>query len=503
MRALAIIAAACGWGLLLANANAAPPTLDALVPSGGQLGVEGLEVAAFGKADPWPVQVWCSKPGVTFQAGEKAGTFSVNISKEAKPGACWVRAINAEGASEPRIFVIGEEWREMTEDSAVANDGPGEATAVGDLPLVINGRLEKSQDVDAWKISLKKGETLRARLDGYSLRSGIDPFLHLYDPDGVRIALGNDNPMNLDPRLEVTVDRDGDYVVAVMAIASPPNANVSFHGAAGAAYRLELSVGDSEVAKIPKGAKRIDGSGDLQMPLPIEGFGVLDGERGEARVRFSATKGQSLLLEADASKFGFPTDPVLFLEKDDGSLIREVDDTKTDRDAEYLFKVPADGIYMARIADRFGRRGEEFGYQLSIAEAIAGFSVTVDKSSYVGKPGETISVKLTVARTNGHILPLLVEASGLPEGVSAEPLSLDEKATSGSMTIKVSESAMPFSGAFGIRATEKTESEGKAEAELAVFSFQNADAQGPYLLDEIADLWLTILSKPVDNDKKS
>ncbi|MCB1232479.1 MAG: hypothetical protein KDN19_19680 [Verrucomicrobiae bacterium] len=501
MRALATIAA--GWaGLGLVGANAAPPTLDALTPSGGQRGSEGLAVTALGKSDPWPVEVWCSNPGVTFEAGEKAGIFTVKITKEAEPGPCWVRTFNQDGASEPRIFVIGDQ-REMTEDASIANDGPGEATAVGDLPVVINGRLEKSQDVDAWKISLKKGETLRARLDGYSLRSGIDPFLHLYDPDGVRIALGNDNPKNLDPRLDVTAERDGDFVVAVMAIASPPNANVTFHGAAGAAYRLELSVGNSEEAKMPEGAKRIDAANAAPLSLPIEGFGVLEGESGEDRVRFSATKGQSLLVRADAVGFEFPTDPVMFVEKEDGSLIREVDDTKSDRDAEYLFKVPADGVYTARITDRFGRKGEGMGYGLSIAEAIPGFSATVDKSGYVGKPGESVEVKLTVVRSNGHAIPLVIEAIGLPEGVSAEPLTLDEKATSGSLTIKVSANAKPFSGGFGIRATEKTEGEKPSKSESARFSFQGSDARGPYLLDEIADLWLTIPTKSGDNDKKS
>ncbi len=501
MRAVSTIAA---WGLALAAVNAAPPTLDALIPSGARVGEGEVAVTVAGKVDPWPVEAWCSKPGVTFTPQEEKGKFTVGVMAEAEPGPCWVRLFNAEGVSEPRIFVIGK-VREMTEDPGTANDGPGEATVVGDLPLTINGRLEKSQDVDAWKVSLKAGETLHARLDGYSLRSGIDPFLHFYDPDGVRIALGNDNPRNLDPRLSHQVEKDGDYVVAVMAIASPPNANVSFHGAAGAAYRLGLALDPAELPSdaegvVPRGdTLPVEKEGKEAVAAPIDGFGTIRDGEGDRTV-FSAAKGQALTVLVTAVDHGFPTDPVLIVEKEDGSLIREVDDTRTDRDAIYDFKVPADGGYAARVEDRFGRAGEEMRYRLEVKETVPEFSVATDKAAYVVEAGNELTIKLTVARAGGHAKGLEAGVLGLPAGISLDPVTLDEKAKDGEIKGKVGAEAKGFSGPIRIRVRET--GEGEVREAMARFSYQDSNARGPYLLDEIEVIWLTVKEKPAKPDKQ-
>ncbi len=487
------------WLALGMAGSAAPPTLDALLPAGGQAGGGEYELTAVGKADPWPTGIWCGNPGVKFEPAEKAGVFKVSIAPDAQPGPCWVRTHNAEGVSGPRIFVVSR-MREIVEDSSVANNGPGEATPVGALPVVVNGRYDRSDDVDAWSMELKKGQTLRVRLDSYSLRAGTDPFLHLYDPDGVRVALASDSARHLDPRLSYPIDRDGTWVVATMAIASPPNANVTFHGAGGAVWRMMLSTDP-----VPRDQSGVD-EGETASPedtlppedsepgiAPIEGFGTL-GEPGESdRVRFSAKAGQSLLVKVDAVDFGFSTDPVLTVEKDDGGVIREVDDGKQDRDAEYLFKAPADGVYAARVADRYRRGGEGMRYRLSVAEPVPDFSAVSDKSALTVKSGESVSVKVTVTRGNGHVQPLELSLERTPPGVAVKPVTLDAKATTGELKLDIAAEAKAHSGPITVLVREVAASEGgESRSREAGFSFQDSNARGPYLIDHISPLWLTI-----------
>ncbi|MCB1092241.1 MAG: PPC domain-containing protein, partial [Verrucomicrobiae bacterium] len=422
----------------------APPTADALVPSGGQAGTEVPLLTVVGKMDPWPCQAWCSNPEVKFSPGEKAGQFKVSIGKGAKVGPCLVRIHNAEGASEPRTFVVTQ-LREIIEDET-ANENPAQAIAVGALPVVVNGRLDKSQDFDAWKVSLKKGQTLSARLDGYALRSGIDPFLHLYDSKGVRLALESDGPTNLDPRMEFTAEADGDYVVAVMAIDHPPSTSVSFSGSAKGAYRLTMAIGDLKEDAASVGDGEAPGPDSLPpgatvASVPLSGFGTLE-KAGEAdRVLFSAKKGSNLLIELDAVDHGFPTDTVLILEKPDGSVIREVDDDKASRDASYVFKVPADGEYVCRITDRFGRGGKAIRYFLKISEESQDFTVSSEQLGMTVKAGESVQWKVKIERQGGHAVALVATAKGLPSGVTAEPLKLDGKKNEGTLEIKCGKEA--------------------------------------------------------------
>jgi hypothetical protein len=483
-------------GILAAGALAAPPVADALLPAGGQAGTEIALLTVVGKVEPWPCQVWCSNLGVTFTPGAKAGEYKVAIAKNAAPGPCLVRFHNAEGVSEPKLFLVGK-VRELIEDEKVDNNGAAKTIPVGVLPVTINARLDKSGDFDAWKVTLKKGHTLHGRLDGYGLRSAIDPYLHVYDlASGARVLLASDGPRNLDPWLTFTAPRDGDYAVAVTSAGFPASTTVEFFGAAKAVYRLSLATNAADLGPVP-GA---DSLPTAPAKAPLKGFGTLAKPGETDRIVFSATKGQSLRIKADAVGQGFPTDPVLVVEKGDGTLIREIDDDRTTRDAVFPLKVAADGEYAVKIGDRFHRGGPEFRYWLQIDETVPDFSVTADAVSYAGKTGETISVKLKVTRLDGHTGALVATVTGLPAGVTAAPAKIAEKGVDGTLELKVDAAAAPFSGPIRVEVAE--ESGEKKLTRPAVFSFQGADARGPYLIDEVSDLWLTVLPKEKPKEEK-
>lgn len=491
-----ISAGLAAGGVLLAGALAAPPVADALIPAGGQVGSEIPLLTVIGKVEPWPCPVWCSNPAVTFSPGAKPGEYQVVIAKNAAIGPCLVRFHNAEGVTEPKIFLV-EKVRELIEDEKVDNGSAQKAVPVGALPVTINARLDKSGDFDAWKVTLKKGQTLHGRLDGYGLRSAIDPYLHVYDlANGARVLLASDGPRNLDPWLTFTAPHDGDYAVGVTSAGFPASTTVEYFGAAKAVYRLALATNATDLGPVP-GADSLPAA---SAKAPFNGFGTLAKPGETDRIVFSATKGQNLRIKADAVGQGFPTDPVLVVEKADGTLIREIDDDRTTRDAVFPLKVAADGEYAVKITDRFHRGGPEIRYWLEIDESTPDFSVAADAGSYMAKAGDTAVVKLKVTRLDGHAAALVATVAGLPAGVSAAPAKIAEKAADGTVELKIDANAAAFSGPISIEVAE--ESGEKKLTRKAAFSFQGADARGPYLIDEFSDLWLTVPPKEQPKEEK-
>ncbi len=479
--------------VLFSPANAAEPTLDSIWPPGAKIGTE-IEVTLTGRTDPWPCQVHCSDPNVSFKpAPKKKGTGKIVVKKEAKPGPVLIRLFNNDGVSEPVIFTLSNQT-ELLEDEKDDNTvSKAQAVPANKIPCVINGKLAKTDEVDSYRIPLKKGQTLYAALDGYALQSPIDPTLHLYNSRGVRIALAHDNAVNLDPQIAFPVTADGEYTLSVMAFTHPASARVNFVGSSKSVYRIHLATDSNNLpARLLPVPLKADGK-TLTIPGQVDGTISKPGEIDTFAI--SAKKGQSLYIKAESFRFRYPTDPLLFLRKEDGKLIAKIDDTKPTRDAGYLWKVPADGKYQIQVADRFRRGEKEFRYRLSVAPPEGGFSATVDKSRYILKPGKSIDIKIKLTRKNSHKTKLELRATGLPKGVHLElPKSIPEK--SGDVAAKLTASADCKKASVPFRLFLK-EKEGKKPKEQAVvFSFQNSASRGPFLIDETPEIWMTVVLPP-------
>ena len=475
--------------------RAAAPKIDAIYPAGGKIGTE-IDVVFVGKCDPWPCEFWASDSGVKFVPDEKKERVGkIVLDKKTKPGPFWFRFLNAEGTSEPRLFFAGT-LPEVVEDAKLEHGAVLEGQPVTEkLPLVVNGRLEKKNEADFFKMTAKKGDVLHLALDGYSLRSPIDPMLHVYDADGARLALQHDGPVNLDPRLKFPIPADGEYTIGVLAIGHPTNANVFLQGSTASVYRLHLALNEKALpAHLKPAPLPVSPQVNAPYTAPFEVVSVLEKPRTPNRVTVSAKKGDSFLAKVEAFSLGFETDPVLRIFKPDGALIRETDDVKPNRDSEYLVKISADGEYGIEVADRYGRAGENLKYRLTVGERKTDFTVTADKHSYAVKAGETVEVKLKIARINGHVVPLELVVPKIP-GIDVElPKEIPNKTADVIIKLKAKADAKAFNKSIQIKLRE---SEGDAKLVKTIdFSLQDATARGPFLIDEISDLWLTVIPKP-------
>lgn len=86
------------------------------------------------------------------------------------------------------------------------------------------GVCSRPGDVDHFRFTAKKGETIVCRLEAKSLNSLLNGFLTLLDPAGETIASNNDFDGSPDPLVSLVVPADGEYTVRVsdQAMAGSP-----------------------------------------------------------------------------------------------------------------------------------------------------------------------------------------------------------------------------------------------------------------------------------------
>ena len=533
---------------------AALPTLDALHPPGIRVG-STAQIAVVGKADPWPLDVQCSNPHLTFKADpKKKGSYTVTAAKEAIPGPCLIRLYNKEGASKSAIFTIGtlpEIAETLDKKGNENNDSIDAAQAIEKLPVTINGRLIKADDVDIYSVNLKKGQTFIASVESYGLRAPLDPYLHLYDSEGTLIHLGNDNGTNLDPFMLHKVLHDGTYTIAIMAYIHPPGSDIRFTGKTSTVYRLTLTTGPWLSHALPLSVKKSGNTAlklfghnlpgnkphiplnfanqnakaesvvirhpsfpnqltlplttppptsltkNVEIKIPAAATGQLSKPAETDQITITAKKGQKLDIRVSSQRYGFPLDPVLVIQDAKGKELKRVDDgnVKTDRDAKIVWTAPADGKYTLLISDLFRKGGPMYHYLLTVTEAQTSFSATADKTSYVLDAAKTLDVKIKITRLNGHKTPLKIEGKDLPPGITiVPPKDIPNKTADITVKIKAAETAAATNRAIQL-VLKETEGD-SPHSEVVHFSFLPIIPGGPYLLNQADGVWLSVKAKP-------
>ena len=536
--------------------SAAAPTLDHFYPVAVQVGSTN-SVAAIGKFDPWPPKVWVDAPGILFNAETNSGKFSVEIASNAHVGPHLIRLFNEQGASGPRFLIV---TREPQSSEQEPNDDFTKPQAMDHLPVSLNGRLDKSGDVDSFAVTLEAGKTLIASLEAYTLASPMDTVLRLVDSRGVQVALNDDDGRTPDPLLAWTSKSAGTYVLQVFGFAYPAVSDVKFTGGNACVYRLRLSRGPCLLYTLPLGVQRgarttlrlfgwnmgsslgrefeFDGTelpaetrevalvvpdfenvltvpvGDgpelietepndapneaTHLEVPCAVTGSIEKPGDEDRFTFAAKKGDALLLGVQSTTLGFPLDARLKVEDAKGKELAKKNDT-VNADPMLEWTAPEDGTYFAAVGNVLHRGGPDHLYRLSISQAVPGLKAVVANNSFAIEPGKTNEIKVTVTRLHGFKSKLTVSARGLPEGLTVEPAEVPDKGGEVVLKLIASADAKPFSGAIQFAVTE-TESgtEHHAISELISSTTDNGVPQGfkKLVIESTDQLWLTVLSAP-------
>jgi hypothetical protein len=514
-------ASLCLFVAIASSAFAAPPTLTYLSPAGAQRGTT-VDVTPAGTLDA-STKVWASGKSVSVE--QTKGKLQVTVAKDAVPGTYWLRAHNAEGASTLRPFVVGM-LPEVTEKEP--NDDFKKPHAL-DGSFTVNGKLEKSGDVDCFAVNLKKGQTLVAALEANrTLRSPMDAILQVLSSDGFVLEENNDFH-GLDPQIAFTAKKDGTYIARVYAFPSTPDSSIRYFGSDACVYRLTLTTGAFADYAIPlalgpdRKSVHVEGwnrppsllappresgqtsatlfddrlanplrlraephpalvrlRGDRPTPAvvpPVSVSGRIETRGDTSQIDFHGEKGQPLSIQVESRSLGLAVNPVVRVSDAEGKPLARAEPGKLNGDTVLAFTPPADGVYALAVEDLYRGGGPRHAFLVRILSE-PDYELTVAADRFALTPGKPTTVTVKVTRVRGFKSDVEVIAEGLPEGVKAEvtkPAKPDPNAVTLSLT---AESAA--SGPFRVVGKVKDEPKLTRAARFALTEFE----------ETTADLWL-------------
>jgi hypothetical protein len=153
---------------------------------------------------------------------------------------------------------------------------------------------------------------------------------------------------------------------------------------------------------------------------------------------FNAAKGKAIRFEVKARRFGSPLqsslDSVLDVMTPKGEVLANNDDT-FGKDAALVFTPPADGDYILRIRDLNSKGGETAIYYLEADWAQPDFTLRCDPDKAMIGPGSSTAWYVHITRSNGFAGPVRVEVNGLPDGITASPLTIPPSMTQGLLVL--------------------------------------------------------------------
>ncbi|MEW5975814.1 MAG: PPC domain-containing protein [Acidobacteriota bacterium] len=141
-------------------------------------------------------------------------TLAATIEKTASSGPHLFLVSDESGTLNPLTYLAGD-LPEILD--AEPNNGPHSAQLV-DVPVTVNGRLDRSGDEDWFHVSGKAGMKLALEVDAEKIGSVLDSNLTVFGPDGKQVVENDDaaipgRRLNRDSRIEYALSEDGTYTV--------------------------------------------------------------------------------------------------------------------------------------------------------------------------------------------------------------------------------------------------------------------------------------------------
>ncbi len=477
-------------GLLLFAMQAfATPSLRYVIPAGGQRGQE-IEVT-FSGSNMQEIQdiVFYDKGLQLVKIVKKEGNkvkALIRIHKDCKLGPHLVRLFGKDQFSNARFFSVGQ----FPERHEKENNGDRESAEEVSKNITVNGILPK-EDIDYYKIKLKKGEILNLEVEAQRLGYGFfDPHISLINEEGFLIKDVDDSVLlKQDPILTYKAYKDGIYFIALRSS--------DYQGHGNARYRLHIGDFPRPYAIFPAGGKpgmekelsiildngetikqkvKFPDKGEIfhfypqlngkstpsfiplqisslnsylekqpnnekkdikESPnMPIVFDGIIEKEGDVDWFSFTAKKGTDISVKVDARSLRSPLDSLLEVYTEKGKLIRRQDDSPGP-DATINFKADTDGKYYIRILDHLKNGGPDYTYRISVIERPR--TVSLERPSQDGRQRNEIDQALTIAKGTKRYCLLNVKrdrVSGndtvafenLPAGVTAKVLKYKKNA---------------------------------------------------------------------------
>lgn len=485
---------------------------DRFFPNGGQRGTT-VSLSFPGMASVESATLVVDGLGVKPVGPFLKGAGKLEIAADAEPGLRQVRLVGPKSATAPRPFLVGT--LPVLLEAAEPNDSLEKAQKIDQLPVVVNGALNKGSDVDAYRVSLKKGDCLIAASESRRTAAPTNLALHVRDLSGREIPTEWDFHRR-DPWYACAIPSDGEYVVQLNEVTNnmggggddtlywvtlttgpwldyviPPGArrgaaaHLTFTGwnfgkagpgtltgdvnvpsdagpefaasAGGAPNSLPLATGDRPEISETEPNDTAAQAQAIEVPVTVNSVFAARGDRD--CYRFQAQKGKTLDLRVDARELDSYADPVLLLQDTAGKTLETADDQQASRDPRMVWTPPADGTYTVVLRDVAvaSRGGPTFYYRITIAPVEPELRLSVTEPMLLLKPGGKVELTVTVHQTfqTGEVT---LQVEGLPPGVTAEPVKVkpqpDRKSSSqAKLVLNAAAGAVPAFGLIRVTGT--------------------------------------------------
>lgn len=473
--ALTAVTFACTAGLF-----AAYPTFTSTKPNGGQRGTEVKLTITGGQLADFESMMFFS-PGFTQKSVEKVENgkveLTIAIAPDVPPGNHLMRIRTKTGVSHARQFFVGifpnVDEKEPNSDF--------ETPQVIQLNQTIEG-IVQNEDVDYYRVSLKKGQRLSVEVDGLRLGYTVfDPFLAIIDKDRFEKVISDDTILHRqDGYCSYVAEADGDYTVMIressyrgggtshyrLHVGSFRRPDVVYPagGKVGSTQKVRFIERDSsfeEDAKLPNeidpnymiysksqepapsgnpfelvsydNALETEPNDELAKATsapgaPIALNGIIEKPGDVDYFKVPLKKGMALQVQAYAQSVGSPLDSVVDIYNAKGGRIGGNDDGGGRRrlDSKFKVNIPADGDYLIRVEDKLGRGAPNYVYRVEMIAAepelfFASPQYTVNDTHYrqfIAVPKGGRYATLVNISRNNVSGDFKFDAQNLPQGVA-------------------------------------------------------------------------------------
>lgn len=474
--------------------QAQPPELTRIFPAGGAPD-STVEITLSGKFPKWPIAIHSTSPDVLFEANSENGKVTAKIAANASPQIVWVRLHEPSGVTQAQRFVIGNGLYKETIESKISeavemepNGLIDQSQAIASLPIMLNGALEKSGDVDLFALQLKKGESIAVNLFAErGLRSAVDASIQILDGKGFVLEQNLDT-FGLDPFVFFLPPADGTYHIRVFGFPAQPDSTISFAGNPNWIYRLQItkssqvswtSMVPMRTTAGPEFAASIDRAQPTSITVPLSCLGTLSTADQKHFFRFHGKAGTNYRFETESQDFGSIMDPVILIEDASGKLIVNQDDLQEKRDPRLDWRCTADGEFTLVVSDLHKGFGPNCFYRLAVSEQHPSYVVSVATDLIQGTVGKEIEIPITIDRMLDFAGDIRFDLIGAGEiATQNSPVSKKGEDTAKKITLKVTLN-QPFQGPVSIRATTDS-----SEATIAEKTLVHAADDKP--------LWLSV-----------
>ena len=478
------------WEVLEAAQSHSTLSMNWLYPAGVQQGQQ-REVRFLGFQGSWPASVWCNNTNILFQpVKEKPGVYTVQVPAETDPGPYWIRAWTPRALGPWSLFLVEKSSVRvdaLTTNSVQPHLLPGTSS-------VVYGLLEGTNRTDVWQVSLSEASELTLRAQAWALDVPLS--LRVTVEDAAGQVLGETASTNhQDPPILHLRLGHGQFAVRVRAVEGEDGWPLKDEVSGPRPYRLEMTVMSlpsgsieariAEIGPMAQGMIRSQGfSNWIEPPATVHGMISPEGDRD--RFGLQLRGGEQISIQVQAASIGSKLQPLVRIVNEAGAVL----ESQSGSDISLEWIAPADGTYAIEIQDARFQGGVDYFYTIQIGAPGPDVEGWVEPNTVWAKPGQTLSVTLSLQLPDWFQDALTCMGIRFPEGFELTPVLIAPGMSEIPLTISVPEEAQPGPYLVGWGLFSTVSAQTYSVQVRPVPRFASPDV---LLLHELPGLWIQVL----------